>query len=199
MNSKIGGQRPHPRVALLGSFGANDVDHFQRMFPTIWQTEDIWEMKELVDVRELDLIVLASDVADAGYWPQKTHVVCFSKRISRLPGPIPLSHLQISGKAETEEFSFPDVPLPISRRREADYRNLSSVRGWSRLHLGFEFTSVGPGIPESKQEAATAIFNGGSIICEFHTSSPLAVAFIREETKLVLVGSHAWIQIKLLG
>jgi hypothetical protein len=88
MNGRIGGQRPGPRVALLGNFEANDVEHFQRMFPTIWQNESIWEMGGLVDIRELDLIVLASDVEETDDRPQKTHVVCFSKHISRLPGPV---------------------------------------------------------------------------------------------------------------
>ena len=196
MNGKIGGQRPRPRVALLGSFEANDVEHFQRMFPTIWQTEDVWEMQELVDVRELDLIVLASDVEEAGGWPQKTHVVCFSRNIERLPGPTSNSYLEISGNAETEEFLFPDVPLPISRRREADYCNLTSVRGWPRLHL--TYTSIAT----TKLKTATTIFNSGAIICERHTDSPLAVYFLRKNTGLgvgwlpsVDTNQAAWVEL----
>lgn len=202
MNGRIGGQRPRPRVALLGTFEANDVEHFKRMFPTIWSAQNMSDLAELVDVRETDLIIIASGVDYAAEWPHKTHVVCFSKDVNRLPGPIPRSYLQISDEAETEEFLFPDAPLPISRRREADYRNLSSVRGWPRLHLGFEFTTTGPGIPESKRKAATAIFNGGSIICECHTNSPLAVAFIRENTNLgvgwlpsVDTNQAAWVEL----
>ncbi len=202
MKGRIGGQRPRPRVALLGNFSYEDRELFRRIFPTIWLTKDIQEMAELVDVREIDLIAIASGVQDAWEWPAKTHVVCFSNDFHRLPGPIPRSYLQIPDEAETEEFSFPDVPLPISRRREADYRDLSSVRGWSRLNLGFELAHMGPGVPESKRKAATAIFNGGAIICERHTNSPLAVAFIRENTNLgvgwlpcVNTNQAAWVEL----
>ncbi len=186
MDSKIGGQRPRPRVALLGSFEAIDVEHFRRMFPTIWQAEDIWTLKELVDIREIDLTVIASDVDEASNWPQEAHVVCFSRKIMSLPGPIPDSYLKISGTAETEEFLFPDVPLPISRRRETDYGDLSSVRGWPRLQLRFERRTPGSGSGSSEieQTSAITIFNKGSIICELHTNSPLAVAFIRKESNL---------------
>jgi len=184
MNGKIGGQRPRPRVALLGSFAAEDVDLFQYMFPTIWLAPNISDLSRSVDVREIDLTVIASDVDEAWDWPEKTHVVCFSSDIGHLPGPIPRSYLEIPNEAETEEFLLPDVPLPISRRREADYRDLSSVRGWPRLNLKFEYSGYGPGIPQNKRTSATNIFNGGSIICERHTNSPLAVYFIRENTNL---------------
>lgn len=184
MSGRIGGQRPRPRVALVGTFGADDVMHFLRMFPTVWRAENIWRLQGKVDVREIDLTVIAPRVDGASDWPDKTHVVCFSSDIDQLPGPIPRSYLEMSGEAETEEFLFPDVPLPISRRREASYGDLSSVRGWPRLKLKFELVHRGPGIPETKRTSATRIFNSGSIICERHTNSPLAVAFIREESKL---------------
>ena len=73
MNRRIGGQRPRPRVALVGTFGADNVDHFLRMFPTVWRADNISHLKELVDVREIDLIVIASGVNDAGDWPWKAH------------------------------------------------------------------------------------------------------------------------------
>ncbi len=144
MSGKIGGQRPRPRVALLGTFGADDVMHFLRMFPTVWRAENIWRLREKVDVREIDLTVIASGVDGALDWPQKTHAVCFSKDIGRFPGPIPRSYIEISGEAETEEFVFPDVPLPLGRRRDADYGNLTSVRGgheyiWDLIGLPDEY------------------------------------------------------------
>ena len=196
MNGKIGGQRPRPRVALLGNFEANDVEHFQRMFPTIWPAKSMSDLEKLVDVREIDLIVIASGVNDAYDWPEKTHVICFSDYISSLPGPVPNSFLQVSGDAETEEFLFPDVPLPLSRRREADYPNLTSIRGWPRLHLGY-FS-----IATTELETATTIFNSGAIICERHTNSPLAVYFLRKDSGLgvgwlpsVDTNQAAWVEL----
>ena len=202
MNGRIGGQRPRPRVALLGTFGANDVEHFKHMFPTIWLAQKTFDLGELVDVRETDLTIIASGVEHAGDWPEETHVVCFSKCINRLPGPLRRSYLEISGAAETEEFLFPDIPLPLSRRREADYGNLTSIRGWPRLHLDFAAGAEGYLVPKNQREAATTTFNNGAIISEHHTNSPLAVAFLREDTNLgvgwlpsVDTNQAAWVEL----
>lgn len=199
-SGKIGGQRPRPRVALVGNFGADDVAHFLHMFPTVWRANEIWRLCKLVDVREIDLIVLASGVDEAGDWPSKAHVICFSKDISRLPGPVSNSYIKISGVAETEEFLFPDIPLPLSRRREADYSNLTSIRGWKRLRLGFLLRSLAP--TQAEQKAATIIFNDGAIICEHHTKLPLAVAFLRNNNNLgvgwfpnVAANRAAWVEL----
>jgi len=196
MNGKIGGQRPRPRVALLGNFEADDMEHFRRMFPTIWSADYVGELEALVDVREIDLIVIASGIDNAWDWPEKTHVVCFSGYINDLPGPIRGTFLNITGYAETEEFLFPDIPLSLSRRREADYSKLTSVRGWPRLGLGY--TSV----ESSKFKTATTIFNRDAIICERSTNSPLAVYFLREDTGLgvswlpsVDTNQAAWVEL----
>lgn len=196
MNVRIGGQRPRPRVALLGVFNASDMEHFQRMFPTIWLAKNIDDLKELVDVREIDLIIIASNVENASNWPKKAHVVCFSGNISSLPGPVEDTYLQILSDAETEEFLFPHCSLSISRRREADYGNLTSVRWWPKVHL--RYTSI----TDDDLETATTIFSKGAIICELHTDSPLAVAFIREDTKLgvawlpsVNTNQAAWVEV----
>jgi hypothetical protein len=79
---------------------------------------------------------------------------------------------------------FPDVPLPLSRRRDADYSNLTSVRGWPRLRLEFNIAAGLKIVTKTKQEVANNIFNSGAIMCELHTKSPLAVYFLREETGL---------------
>ncbi len=178
MNGRIGGQRPRPRVALLGTFGTDNVMHFLNIFPTVWRAIYMSELKKTVDVREIDLIIIASDADYASDWPDKTHVICFSKAIPDLPGPVSGSFLKISGAAEAEEFLFPDVILPISRRREADYCDLTSVRGWPRIELGYRI------IATDELEKATTIFSNGAIISERHTNSPLAVAFLRKDTNL---------------
>ena len=179
-SGRIGGQRPRPRVALLGTFGADDVAHFQYIFPTVWRADNISRLEELVDVREIDLIVIASGVTSAGNWPREAHCVCFSRHIERLPGPLTNTYMKILGAADTEEFRFPEALLPVSRRREADYGSLTSVRGWPRLDLDYPAFMVGA----TEVETATTIFNSGAIISEHHTNSPLAIAFLREDTGL---------------
>jgi len=196
MNGKIGGQRPRPRVALLGDFEDDDMEHFRRMFPTIWQADVIGNLETLVDVREIDLIVIASGVGSARKWPEKTNVVCFSSFIPDLPGPIRGTIINIIGYAKTEEFLSPDIPLSLSRRREADYSKLTSVRGWPRLDLGYTSGE------SSKLKTATTIFNRGAIICERSTNAPLAVYFLREDTGLgvswlpsVDTNQAAWVEL----
>ncbi len=54
MSPKVGGQRPRPRVALLGQFNPYAIERFNRMFPTIWRAEeDVSDLETLVDVREI--------------------------------------------------------------------------------------------------------------------------------------------------
>ncbi len=196
MNSKIGGQRPRPRVALLGTFGTDNVMNFLDMFPTVWRADGIYELQKQVDVREIDLIIIASDIGDASDWPKKTHVICFSEDIESLPGPLLNSYIEISGVAETEEFLFPKATLSMDRRRETDYCDLTSVRGLPRIRLGYK-----PMFIDSKENVMT-IFNNGAIICERHTNSPLAVAFIREDKNLgvawlprVDTNQYAWVDL----
>ena len=184
MNGKIGGQRLRPRAALLGTFLDQDIEYFKRLFPTVWPAQNIFDLKKLVDIREIDLIVIARGIDNASDWPQHTNVVCFSRNIEQLPGPVPYSYLRISGNAETEEFLFPDVPLAFSRRREADYDNLTSIRGWSRLDLRFQWSPNVTLVSQRKQKTATNIFRNGVIISERHTDSPLAVAFLRVDNGL---------------
>ena len=196
MNDKIGGQRPRPRVALLGTFGNDNVMHFLDMFPTIWRANSIYELTKQVDVREIDLIIIASDTDDALDWPKKTHVICFSEDIESLPGPLLYSYLEISGVAETEEFLLPDATLSMDRRREADYCDLISVRGWPRIRLGYRH------LFKSSKKTVMTIFNNGAIICERHTNSPLAVAFIRKDKNLGVAwlprvdkNQYAWVDL----
>ena len=129
MNGKTGGQKLRPRVALLGTFGSEDVKHFSRMFPTIWQAPNIDDLKAIVDIREIDLVVIAAGIAQASNWPTWTNVICFSKQINRLPGPVPHSSVRITDNAETEEYLFPDVTLPFGRLRDIEYHDLTRVRG----------------------------------------------------------------------
>lgn len=187
MKGKIGGQRQRPRVALLGTFGNDNVMHFQNMFPTVWQANAMWKLRPMVHVSEIDLIIIASGIEGADDWPDKTNVICFSKDIERLPGPVSDSFIKIYDVAETEEFLLPDAKLSIHRRREAEYCGLKSVRGWPRIELGRSLIWT----DDDELEKAKTILNSGAIICESKTNSPLAVAFLRQDTNLGV----AWLPI----
>lgn len=179
MSVKSGGQKQRPRVALLGGFEPNDIEHFERIFSTIYSARYITRLEDLVDVREIDLLIIGPNTDSDNGWSFQTHTICFSDRIDILPGPILPTVLSISGNAETEEYLFPDVPLPISRRREADYKDLAGVRGWPRIELTYRGN-----ITTDDLKAAEGIFSTSGIIRESHTNELLAIYYIRKDKKL---------------
>ena len=198
MTGKVGGQRPRPRVALIGDFEAEDITCFQRMFPTIWQAETFDKIVEQVDVREIDLIIIAPDIDYVSDWSRAAHVICFSSNIGSLPGPIQGSEIKIGSQAITEEFVFPDVPLPISRRRDADYDGLTSVRGWDSIQLNVFWNKLS----KADHESANEVFVQGGIIFERHTDAVLTVAYLRKESSLGVAwfpnatpNKGAWVEI----
>ena len=176
MSPKIGGQRPRPRVALIGQFSQETLERFGRMFPTIWKATNWDKLDEIVDIREIDLVIIAPRSGGRlSNRLQNVHVICFAQNVISLPGPHTNTFMAYGpSPAETEEFLLPDVSLSISRRREADLHDLSSVRGWLRLQLVFL------AIESEALKEAEATFINGAIICESHTNEPLAVAFQRE-------------------
>jgi len=206
MNGKIGGQRPRPRVALLGNFESKDLENFRNMFSTIWPANDISTLDRIVDKREVDLIIIASEVDVAGNWPYGMHVICFSNKFMVLPGPTLFSSVKKDASATTEEFIFPDVPLPLSRLRESQYGNLTSIRGWTRLSIDIRTGSSfhGTAISANRQNKARTIFENGAIIIERATNLPLGLYYIREENNLgvswlpfVDANQSAWVNVIL--
>ena len=177
MGVKVGGERPRPRVALLGQFPGDDIERFMRMFPTVWSGLDFGQLRQQVHVSEVDLLIIAPEARQIGDWMEETHVICFSSDIDHLPGPTDRTKVYPDGHADTEEFLLPDVPLPISRRREADLAGLDKIKGWRRLKLHYFSYGVDEG-PEDD------VFNKAAIISERGTKAPLAVAFVREENSL---------------
>ena len=201
MNVKVGGQRPRPRVALLGEFEDGDIEKFSRMFPTLWAAPNIDTLRDLVDVREVDLLIIASNIDYVGDWSYSAHVICFSSKINQLPGPTPSSFIQTSGTAETEEFIFPSIPLHLGRLRDADFGNLTSVRGWLKLSCSFPYHPRGGGASKTEQQTAQTSFNNGALIGERTTNSPLAVYFVRDVKNLgvswlpcVVTNQASWVE-----
>ena len=167
------------------------------MFPTTWAADDIDELSKMVDVREVDLLIIGSEVELADNWPCKTHVICFSDQIDMLPDPTNKGYMSTSEIAETEEFLLPDVPLELSRQRQSDFENLSSVRGWARIALQLRISTAlaAIGVARKEHEEATNTLNTGAIITEIHTSIPLATTFIRKHSNLGV----AWLPNKVFN
>jgi len=183
MNPRVGGTRPRPRVALLGNFDLSDLERYEQLFPTVWSAPTIKELEDKVHVGESDLLVIAPGLENASGWPVYVHVICFSKDIKLLPGPIPYSEARIFTETETEQFLLPDLPLSFNRRREADFGQLNGVRGWPELGLSF-VVLLGHSISDEDCEVAWKVFKDGAIISDYHTNRPLATIYLRVDSNL---------------
>ncbi|MHB8085746.1 MAG: hypothetical protein ACYDHZ_07960 [Dehalococcoidia bacterium] len=179
MIGKIGGQRPRPRVALLGKFESDELEYYNRLFPTIWTAADISDLGQLVDQREIDLLIVAPEVTRLWGWADSMHVICFSAHVEQLPGPVKDTIIEKCGNAETEEFYLPELPLAIHYCREATFSELSDVRGCLLLRA----RCSGRYAAELEQKAEDLI-EQGAIICERATKGKLAVAYLRDKTNL---------------
>ncbi len=182
MSGKVRGARPRPRVALLGNFASKEVEDLRKLFPSVWSAVNIGQLEKKVHFSEIDLLGISDGVEIAGHWPDQVHVICFSKEFESLPGPIPNSYIVLSEITETEEFSLPDVPLPLDRQRAMDLSQLSSVRGWPQIQaLESRRTYMGDTlIYEEAQHGLRA----GALISAVHTEMPLAVLYSRPGSNL---------------
>ncbi len=179
MNDRVGGQRPRPRVALLGAFRDDDMNQFARMFPTIWRAPDVQILDDLVDPRELDLIVIASDVEAVPDRVGETNVICFSQWVDTLPGPLSWTWSETAGPAETEEFFLPNIPLQLGRLRDSHLLDVTHIRGWTKLHCRSSTHTS-----EVKSDDARDILGAGAILIERATGSPLGTHYVRADLAL---------------
>jgi hypothetical protein len=178
MDSESRGERPRPRVAVCGKFTKADLDSLKGLFPTVWYGESFAILSSKVSVSEIDLLVIGPGIFDYGNWPESTHVICFSQAIDTLPGPVKNCRLQLYGTLPTEAFIFPQLTLPLSRRREADLIDLASVKGWN------PFVIMDLGMTTEQREITKSLFFGGAILQDKHTGYPLATQYIRNESNL---------------
>jgi len=191
MNGGIEGARPRPRLALVGSFDDDTLSRFKNLFPTVWWGEDFTDLKKQVDYREIDLVVIGTDVPVRLRDPMlpylnNCHLICFSADVSPLPGPNKPTVVRTAREATTtEEYELPTMPLSFHRRRELDLRSISSAKGWVQLELVDPTHSVNVGELKRFREA----FESKAIVLNHHTGLPLATIYWREHDNLAV----AWL------
>ncbi|MFC1952865.1 hypothetical protein ACFLWR_01880 [Chloroflexota bacterium] len=190
MNVKIGGEKSKPRVALLGTFSEEDVSTYKRMFPTVWSAVNQTRLKEIVDPREIDLIIIAPDIQSVGVFTSNSHIICFSNYTMNLPGPSDEYYVGCEDTATTEEYYLPSAVLAIDRLRATEFNQLQGVRGWKRIK------------PKSHLYVPEDSLNQYSIISERITEISLAVMYQREETSLAVallpfspINQTAWVEV----
>lgn len=178
----IHGQRPRPRVAVLGSFKDEVLEKFKHLFPTVWIASNFPVLFSMVDGRELDLIIIGKNIQreDIPLWNKHTNVICFSKSHDViLPGPYEGDWIKIEKIVATEQFLFQDLPLALHRRREFDLKDVNSVKGWPIL--GIEFS----GNTSAEQDGkAKKLFLESSIVIDPYSKLPFAVIFMRQKINL---------------
>lgn len=179
MKYTLGGRRPLPRLALLGSFDESSIEKLGRYFPTIWHASNIEELNQQTNPNELELLVIGEGIGKLPDWIDQVHVICFSSEVIGLPGQKSHHMVVQYNKVDTEEFVLPKLPLSWSRQRDSDFIDLLNVKGWVQLH------SVIPRAhsPDEKAEALNNLISS-ALISNPHSLLPLAVVFIRLESNL---------------
>lgn len=176
---KIHGQRPRPRVAILGEFSDADERAISDLFPTVWLAKTTPILQELVNPREIDLLIVGEGISTvASNFAENAHVISFCSTPIWMPGPVAGTSTTFAGLAETEEYSLPDQPLPFHRVREHDFQGLTSTRGWLKLKLHI----VNQNFTLEYRESVRKIFKSGAIAISTDNSAPLAVHFLRLES-----------------
>ncbi len=183
MSNSIRGQRPRPRVGFVGEFSITDIEAFSGIFPTVYFAETIYVLKANVDTRELDVLVIGDGIDEILDFANSCHTICFSEDLWNLPGPINKSYISKSGFAETEEYGFPDIPLSLARRREADFSQVNGIRGLPKIKLNFGRIQYSSG-PQVDKERANDILYSGIILIETITSDILSFYFLRDDINL---------------
>jgi len=183
---KIKGDRPRPRVALVGNFDEEVVQSLGSLFPTIWMAENLTSLSNIVSPLETDLIIISPDHFldryDSNHFDflVNAHVICFSSKFSYLPGPSKNSKIVQGGNPSTGEYSIPELPLGVYNLLENDLSVVESAREFTWLKLKIEYRVQGS-IPDETQ--AETVFNS-SILRDSHTGLPFAILLNRIESKL---------------
>ena len=196
MGQTIGGEKPKPRVALLGVFKEEEQNSLRKMFPTVYTAKFLENLNKQVDAREIDLIVIGENINDVGYsWKEYCHIVCFSSDINSLPGPFQETELFLNKQAETEAFIFSDLPLFLARIREADFSEINGIRGWPIIESRIQFQ-----IEVGKNSISKEILKKGCILAEKITGNMLSIYFTRRDKKLgvawlpnTIYSKHIWV------
>jgi len=177
----IKGNRPRPRVALVGNFEEKVVRSLGVLFPTIWMAENLLSLNNVVSPLEVDLVIISPNHSLTefdGYhfdFLEKAHIICFSSDVYSLPGPSENSLLQREGKSSTEEYSIPELPLEIYNLLENDLSTIGKARGLLLLRLGIKRRWQGS-IPDDVQNN---MIHKGAIFYDPYTKLPFATIFNR--------------------
>ena len=183
---KIKGNRPQPRVALVGNFEEKVVQSLGALFPTIWMAENLTLLNDTVSPLEADLIIISPSHYLTQYdsnhldFLYNSHVICFSSSIEFLPGPTAGSRIQQEGKSSTEEYSIPELPLETYSLLESDLSAIDNARGLLLLKLQIMRRWQGS-VPDDVQNE---IVSQGTIFYDPHRKLPFATIFNRDKSNL---------------
>jgi len=212
MNTRIVGERPRPRVVIVGELDPDALERLKGLFPTVWQVENIAGLSDLVDYRENDLLILGVNATSQpynspnnnwlqeSYWPyaESAHLISFSEELIFLPGPIDQTVLYNDQVSTVRECYLPGLPLPLERQRASDLEQTDSVKDWRQYRLA---SLLSDAAAERASEVENQLIET-ALILSAHDQLPLAGMYIRESSELgvaFLPGTHfdqyAWINL----
>jgi hypothetical protein len=180
------GNRPRPRVALVGNFEEEAVRSLGSLFPTMRMSSDLMSLNNIVSPLETDLIIIGPSHYLTQYdtnhldFLDKAHVICFSSSIPSLPGPTAGSRIQHEGESSTEEYTIPELPLEMYNLLERDLSAISNARGLLLLKLQIIRRWQGS-VPDDVQNE---IVSKGTIFYDPHRKLPFATVFNRDKSNL---------------
>jgi hypothetical protein len=175
------GNRPRPRVALVGNFGEDVVKSLGMIFPTLWMGANLASLSRYVSPQEVDLIVIGPDtpLSDNDQrnfeFIASAHVICFSSSFSTLPGPSDNSSIYKRETSATEEYVISELPLGKFSLLEADLSSIDNAREWSLLDLGIQYRFQ----DSISDDAQREILFKGALLYDPHTELPFATIFSR--------------------
>lgn len=209
MLEQVRGTRPRPRVAIIGKIDEVLQTYFFTLFPTLWFSERLYDLKQQVDYRELDLLIILrgyqyqfDNQLDRENYLNNCHIICYSSSVI-LPGPLPKTNIDSFQFASTEEYLFPDIPLPENHQREIDFAEVKTIRGFSVIKL-HNITSTPGQFPTERETInakTTKILHDSALALERVNLLPLAVDFARLTDRLRVallpnpVFSPVWVEI----
>ena len=127
------GERPRPRVGLLGPWSADIVAQFASTFPTVYD----WSGRGApdIDASEVDLVVYLDPPGAAMTLPHRhasRHLVIFGGHPPNFPDSSHLPAIRQSASGG-QSFLLPDLRPAVAALRELELVGVDDIRGWTRL------------------------------------------------------------------
>lgn len=166
------GQRPKPRVALIGKFSQQEIQSFNKIFPTVWPSQNMTYLLSHKDLKEIDLIIFAEDSYCESSEIYGKFVINFSVKNRSFLSPSVEFHTYLGDLKLTEEGIFPNTLLSYDYLRKNE--DWESINGYYPINIHPKSFPI----EESKIHYNVETIKDGALVLDTYTTMPLATIFI---------------------